>query len=79
MFGSRYFASWYFRATYYRPQPIETPVQSVRFTAGGASRHYPLVGFLSADEKPDTLDALGIITGHDAVEMDNDFILLAAA
>jgi hypothetical protein len=82
-YGSEYFTAYYFRANYYRPHVITTPVEpgipSVRFTAGGASRHYPLVGFVSVDEKPDTLDAFGIITGHDAVEMDNDFLLLAAA
>lgn len=82
-YGSEYFTAYYFRSNYYRRHVITTPVEpavpSLRFTAGGVGRHQLLVGFLSVDEKPDTLDALGLITGHDTVEMDNDFLLLAAA
>ena len=60
---------------------VAPPVAVPRFIGAGAGRSYPLVGFVSVDEQPDTLEALLVMQEAtlDLVELDNSFLLLAAA
>ena len=82
MFGDRYFGQRYFGERYFGGgSDVVAPPVAARFIGGGTGRSYPLVGFVSADERPDTLDALLVVQEAtlDLVELDNDFLLLAAA
>jgi len=76
--GNSWGTSW---ADAWGQTAVAPPASVPRFTGAGSGRSNPLVGFVSADEQPDTLDALLVVqeAKFNLVEIDNDFLLLAAA